>query len=198
MMWFYILGTLLLFFFLMKNIHSDREFKQYSQEAITVYHDPRKTHKIARVFFKILFVLSIALLIVGVFVWHIQDPSSILSLICLSIGCFLFAFYPFTPGRWVLTARGIYIYNSGIFIPWTQMIGTEILPRGKQTYIILNIKQTEKEHGKRTAYPILVPGTQARDLCNMIREFITVMDRKQHRKQFNAERAVPLKDRKFY
>ena len=181
MMWFYILGTLLLFFFLMKNIHSDREFKQYSQEAITVYHDPRKTHKIARVFFKILFVLSIALLIVGVFVWRIQDPSSILSLIC-----------------WVLTARGIYIYNSGIFIPWTQMIGTEILPRGKQTYIILNIKQTEKEHGKRTAYPILVPGTQARDLCNMIREFITVMDRKQHRKQFNAERAVPLKDRKFY
>ncbi len=198
MMWFYILGTLLIFFFLMKNIHSNREFKQYSQEAITVYHDPRKSHKIARVVFKILFILSIALMVVAVFVWRLQDPSSLLSLICLVIGCFLFAFFPFTPGRWVLTDRGIYIYNNGIFIPWTQMIGTDILPRGKQTYIILKIKQTEKEHGKRTAYPILVPGTQAKDLCNMIREFITVMDRKKYRKQLNEERAVPLKDRKFY
>ncbi len=198
MMWFYLLGTLLLFFFLVKNIHSDRDFKQYSQDAISVYQDPRKSHQVARVFFKILFLLSIVLLIVAVFVWHVQDLASILSAICLIIGCFLFAFYPFTPGRWVLTARGIYIYNSGIFIPWAQMIGTEILPRGKQTYIIINIKQTEKEHGKRTAYPILVPGTQAKDLCNMIREFITVMDRKKYRKQLNEERAIPLKDRKFY
>ena len=58
--------------------------------------------------------------------------------------------------------------------------------------------KTDKEHGKRTAYPILVPGPQARDLCNMIREFITVMDRKKYQKQLNEERAVPLKDRKFY
>ena len=198
MMWFYILGTLMIFFFLMKNIHSDREFKQYSQDAITVFHDPRRSHKVARVVFKLLFVLSVVLLIVSIAVWKVQTPDRILSILCLVFGCFLFAFYPFTPGRWVLTAKGIYVYNNSIFIPWTQMIGTDILPRGKQTYIILKIKQTEKEHGKRTAYPILVPGPQAQDLCNMIREFITVMDRKKHRQQFNAEHAVPLKDRKFY
>ena len=140
MMWFYILGTLCIFFFLMKNIHSDREFKEHSQNAIGVYQDTRTSHKIGRIFFRILFVLLIALGIVAVFVLHIQDPSSILSLLCLILGCFLFAFYPFTPGRWVLTDRGIYVYNTGTFSPWTQMIGTEILPRGKQTFIILNIK----------------------------------------------------------
>ena len=198
MMWFYIIGTLCIFFFLIKNIHSDREFKEYSKEAITVYQDTRTSHKAARIFFKVLFVLLILLGIAAIFFLHIQDPSSILSLLCLILGCFLFAFYPFTPGRWVLTNRGIYVYNTGTFIPWTQMVGTEILPRGKQTFIILNIKQTEKEHGKRTAYPLLVPGSQAKDLCNMIREFITVMDRKKYRKQLNEERAVPLKDRKFY
>ena len=198
MMWFYIIGTLCIFFFLLKNIHNDREFKEYSQDAIAVYHDTRTSHKISGILFKILFVLLFLLGIVSIFVLHIQDPSSILTIVCLVLGCFLFAFYPFTPGRWVLTNRGIYVYNTGTFLPWTQMVGTEILPRGKQTFIILNIKQTEKEHGKRTAYPLLVPGPQAKDLCNMIREFITVMDRKQYRKQLNHERAVPLKDRKFY
>ncbi len=198
MMWFYILGTLMIFFFLIKNIQSDREFKQYSQDAISVFHDSRKTHKVARVVFKILFVLSLVLLVVTVVVWKIQNPGTLMSVLCLVIGCFLFAFFPFTPGRWVLTGKGIYVYNNGVFIPWTQMIGTEILPRGKQTYIIINLKQTEKEHGKRTAYPVLVPGSQAKDLCNMIREFITVMDRKKYQKQLNEERAVPLKDRKFY
>ena len=133
MMWFYILGTLLIFFFLIRNIQSDREFKQYSQEAITVFHDQRKTHKFARILFKILFVLSIILFIVSVVVWKIQDPGSLLSVFCLVIGCFLFAFFPFTPGRWVLTQKGIFIYNNGVFIPWTRMIGSEILPRGKQT-----------------------------------------------------------------
>lgn len=198
MMWFYILGTFLIFFFLMKNIHSTQEFKKYSQNAISVFHDTRKSFKIARVVFKLLFVLSIVLLIVCLVVQKLNSLDALLSIVCLILGCLLYAFYPFTPGRWVLTESGIYVYNNDTFIPWTQMIGTEILPRGKQTYIIIKVKQTEKEHGKRTSYPILVPGSQAKDLCNMIREFILVMDRKKYRQHQNEERAIPLKDRKFY
>lgn len=198
MMWFYIFGTLLICFFLLKNIHNNSEYKKYSQNAIAVFDDTRKSHRLFRILFSISFVIALILIPISLFIWHIQNPDTILSLICLTVGSALFAFYPFTPGRWVLTAQGIYIYNNGIFIPWAQIIGTQIIPRGKKTFIIVNLKQTDGENLKRTSYPILVPGTKAQDVCNLIRDFVNMLERKKHRKQFNQERSVPLKDRRFY
>ena len=198
MMWFYILGTLLMVFFLLKNIHSSGEFKKYRTQAIFTFEDTRKSHKALRIIFTISFVAALVLLLLSLLVWEVRTPSTLLSLVCLTVGSFLFAFYPFTPGRWILTDHGIFIYNNNVFIPWAQIIGTEIVPRGKKTFLIINLKQKDGEQLKRTSYPVLVPGSQVKELANMIRDFVNMIDRKRYRKQFNEERSVPLKDRKFY
>lgn len=198
MMWFYILGTLCIVFFLLKNIHSTGEYKKYSEKAVFVFDDTRKAHKVSRIFFAVCFVIACVLLVVSLLVLHVQDPGSIMGLICLTIGSFLFAFFPFTPGRWVLTDQGIYLYNYNAFIPWTQMIGTQITARGKKTYLILTLKQTEKESLKKTMYPLLIPADQAVKISNMIGDFIKMIEKKRYRKHLNEERSVALKDRKFY
>lgn len=198
MMWFYILGTLIMLFFLFKNVHSNGEYKKYSQNAIIAFHDTRKSHQISRILFRILFVLFLVLLLVALLVWHVQQPDTLLCLLCLTIGSALLGFFPFTPGRWVLTDQGIYIYNSSIFIPWSQVIGTQLMPRGKKTYLILNLKQRDGEHLKKTMYPLLIPSEQAMTVSHMISDFVNMLEKKRYRKQLNKERSVPLKDRKFY
>ena len=195
---FYILGTLLILFYLLKNIHSYSEYKRYSQQAIAVFDDTRKSHKVIRTLFTLGFVAALIFIPIALFVLKIRQPDLLMCILCLALGCALFAFYPFTPGRWVITEHGIYIYNNNVFLPWGQIIGTEIVPRGKKTFIIINLKQTEKEHMKRTSYPVMAPGPKAKDICNMIREFVNMLERKRYRKQINEERSIPLKDRKFY
>lgn len=198
MIWFYISGTLLLTFFLLKNIHSTGEYKKYSKQALFVFDDTTKLHKASKIFFIICFFIALIMLLVSFFFLKVREPDTLMINICLIIGCFLFGFFPFTPGRWVLAKEGIYVYNYNIFIPWGQMIGNQIIARKRKTFLMLSLKQLDGEHLKRTMYPLLIPSHQATDVSHMIRDFINLLEKKKYRKQLNEERSVALKDRKFY
>lgn len=198
MIWFYILGTLMLAFFLLKNIHSTGEYKKYAQQALFVFDDTTKMHKVSRIFFTIGFFVAIGMLLIAFFILKVREPDTLMILICLIIGCLLFGFFPFTPGRWVLTQDGIYLYNYNLFVPWSQMIGNQIVARKRKTFLILSLKQQDGEALKRTMYPLLIPAHQAVDISHMIRDFVSLIEKKQYRKRFNEERSLSLKDRKFY
>ena len=143
------------------------------------------------------FFIFVVLLLLACFVWHPQDPSTWLSIICLLVGSFLFAFFPFTAGRWIMTDRGIYVYNYGTFIAWPQMIGVQIVPRGKKAFLVLTLKKATASSLKKTSYPLMIEGAKAVDLSNMIREFINTVDRKRYRKQFNEEHEKKMKTKKY-
>ena len=195
MMWFYILGTLLILFFLFKNIHNGGLYRQYAQKAAFAFDDKRSAFKISQIVFRVVMVIAALILFALLFVWHDYAPAQIVACICLILGGVLFGFFPFSAGRWALTTEGIFIYNYGIFLPWGKMIHAEILPRRKKTFIIVTVKKLESEHFKKTTYPLLVPGPQAVDICNMIKEFITTMQKKRYRQHINEERAAAARAR---
>ena len=196
MMWFYIFGTLLILFFLFKNIHNGGLYRTYCQKAAFIFEDSRAAFKISQIIFRVIMVLAALLLLALLFIWHDYDPAQIIACVCLILGGVLFGFFPFSAGRWVVTTEGIFIYNYGIFIPWGKMIHAEILPRHKKTYILIHIKHLESEHLKKTAYPLLVPGEQAMDICNMIKDFINAIQKKRYRQHINEERAATAKSRR--
>ena len=197
MMWFYILGTLAMGFFLIKNIYNYGLYKDYAKTAIFTFEDTRPFYKAMRILFSLCFFIFVVLLLLACFVWHPQDPSTWLSIICLLVGSFLFAFFPFTAGRWIMTDRGIYVYNYGTFIAWPQMIGVQIVPRGKKAFLVLTLKKGDGDQLKKTSYPLMIEGAKAVDLSNMIREFINTVDRKRYRKQFNEEHEKKMKTKKY-
>ena len=197
MMWFYILGTLLILFFLFKNIHNGGLYREYTQKAAFTFDDNRSAFKATQIVFRVILVAAALLLFALLFVWHDYEPSQIVACVCLILGGVLFGFFPFSAGRWVITADGIFIYNYGIFIPWGKIIHAEILPRRKKTFILLKLKQLESEHFKKTTYPLLVPGPQAVDVCNMIKDFIGAIQKKRYRQHINEERAEANKKRRF-
>ncbi len=177
MIYLYILSTLLIAFFLIRNCVSQGHYKARSSQALLVFDDTRRFHKISRIVFSVLFVLMIVILVVYLLTNPQLDILHLSIIVCLILCFALFGFVPYTPGRWTVQEDGIYIYNQDRFIPYSELIACRLTGEGKKTYLQLDLLKTESDRLKKGTYLVMIPPEKARDTADMIREFIVLEDK---------------------
>lgn len=179
MIYLYILCSLILLFFLVRNIVARNEYKAYQKDAVFVFDDQRKGFLIRRIIFGVFFVLFLFLIVFLLFK-KVQDFQSFMILISLAAGSALFCFVPYTAGRFVVTEEGIYVYNALRLIKWSEIINFSLEARGKVSYIILNTSRAENEKMTRTAFPLLVtPADKTLVLRDLIQDMLSLEAKKQ-------------------
>ena len=177
MIYLYILSTLLIAFFLIRNCVSQGHYKARSSQALLVFDDTRRFHKISRIVFSVLFVLMIVILVVYLLTNPQLDILHLSIIVCLILCFALFGFVPYTPGRWTVQEDGIYIYNQDRLIPYSELIACRLTGEGKKTYLQLDLLKTESDRLKKGTYLVMIPPEKARDTADMIREFIVLEDK---------------------
>ena len=179
----YLLATLLIAFFLIKNIVAARHFRSRSENALIVFTGEGRARRISRIVFIVLFVLMS-----GVLIFYIvsSDQLDVLQLsiqICLILCFALFGFVPFSAGKWLVSAEGIYVYNQDRFIPFSELIACRLTGEGKRSYLQLDLIKQDSDRLKKSLYLLQIPPEKARDTADMIREFITLEDKARLRRR---------------
>lgn len=177
MTYVYLVCTILIAFFLIKNIVSTGHFKARRGDALVVFDDDRKIHRISRIVFGVLFALMLMALAVYLIRGRELDILQLSILICLILCFALFGFVPYTSGRWLIAEGGVYVYNQDRFIPWSELIACRIFGQGKKTYLQLDLIKTESDRLKKGTYLLMLPAEKAQDTADMIREFIALEDK---------------------
>lgn len=177
MIYLYILSTLLIAFFLIRNFVSESHFKARSKGALLVFTDERPIHRWSRIVFGVLLVLMLIILLVYLFTQKQLEVLYLSILICLCLCFALFSIVPYSSGRWLIEAEGIYIYNQDRFVPWAELIACRLQGQGKKTYLQLDLLKTESDRLKRGTYLLMIPADKARDTADMIRDFIVLEDK---------------------
>ncbi len=189
-------------FLLMRNITSSNELKEYEKgnhgEVLYVMKDSRRSMIVLRIAGAVVALAVIALFVIDIVLYDRfidVDSTRALSLV---LGCLIFAIAPYSTSRWVMTKDGIYIYSSGIFVPWTQMITTGVQKRKGNTFITLQIKKEQGEYLKQAYQLLMVKPEDAERLSSMIREFIHTVDKMKMLKHIKDEKAVEKKKKTWY
>ena len=116
----------------------------------------------------------------------------------LVIGLLIFVVAPFSTSRWVMTQDGIYVYNSNLFVPWSQMITSGVSTRGKNTYITVQIKKEKSEFLKQAFQLLMVKPEDADRLSETIRAFIHALDKMKMLKRRKDEKTEAVKKKKTW
>ena len=170
----------MLAFFLARNIASFTEYKRLSKEAVMVFEDQRKIFKVSRVIFLVLFIVAGVLFFLTLFVFKPLDLNNLLALLCLMAGCALFSFVPYTNGRFVVTEKGIYVYNANRFLLWEEIISQSADAKGKDSYLILTGSRPENDRFSRITFPLLVtPVEKTMPLRDLIQDMLALEAKKQ-------------------
>ena len=187
-------------FLTVHNFSSGMECKAYTRgergKVLYVMEDKRTWIKIARVFCFLLILGTIALYVYDV--THVERFSDVDGMQPLSLvaALSLFAFAPFSTSRWVMTENGIYVYNSGSFVPWSQMITTGITHHKKNTYLVVQIKKEKGEIFKQAFTMLMVPESDVENLNTTVREFIHAVDKMKLLKHIKDEKEDQKKRKK--
>lgn len=192
MLYVLIILTLVVLYFLVRNLYSTYRYHQYKKEAIRVFDDTRRSHKVSRLIFGVIFVLVLGFSIYQYATAQLWDMSTQLSAICLLLLSALYAFVPYTHGRWVIVKDGIYLYNYNEFIPWSEMIAVSIFGNNKKAYLRIDLLREPGNRLKKGFYPMMVPGDQAEETRNMIRDFINLEEKERQRR--HKEHLVKYED----
>ena len=180
MTYLYIFCALMLVFFLVRNIVATNEYKRYQKEALFVFDDERRSFRIRRIIIFVCLVLMVVLFFLTMFLWNLRDFNSLMAELCLIAGLALFAFFPYSNGRFVVTADGIYVYNAMKFLPWKKIISMDLTGRGKDSYIILTTSRQENEHFSRNTFPLLItPADKTEKLRDLIRDMLSLEAKRQ-------------------
>lgn len=196
--WIYLAATLLIVFFLLRNIIADSNYRQQKKDGIFVFDDTRPSHKYSRIFFMVLGVL-----IAGVSIYLMAkrriDFELITGAICLISGCILFAFFPYSQARWVLKEDGMFLYNYNIFLPWEDIINIKNIGQGKKSFLMIYLRESSKDALKKKNYPVMVlPAERTSEIHNMIREFIAVEDKRRNKRRLEALKAIREEEKQYY
>ncbi len=188
MVWIYIGAALLMMFFLLRNIVSQQTYQRYAKEAVLVFDDKRRSHRIFRIVFFCFFVLMVVALIYTLF-FDKMTFSVVMIEICLCTVCALYAFVPYTHGKWVVTEEGIYLYNFNLFIRWSELVSARPEASGKKSFLVLHLLGDEGNKLKKLDYPLMLEGEKVQEMQAMFREFIALEDKRRHRLRVEAQRA---------
>ena len=189
-------------FVMMRNVASKAELNRLRAEAVISHTDKRKWTKWIRIISGVCTVLVTGLVIYFLFNESAYTlHSGLFSWLALIFALLFFTVTPYNQQEWVITEKGIFIYNTGEFIPWGQVITTGVQPgKGKRmTRVVLQIKKEQGEMFKAN-YQLMGVETveEANQISDLIRDFIRALDRKKMYKRNLEERKTELKKRKWF
>lgn len=189
-------------FMLVRNINSSIEMNEYKKgkrgEVLYVMEDSRTSIKILRIVCVLLIISVVVLFILDVTKFETMRDIDALLPASLVIGLLIFVVAPFSTSRWVMTQDGIYVYNSNLFVPWSQMITSGVSTRGKNTYITVQIKKEKSEFLKQAFQLLMVKPEDANRLSETIRAFIHALDKMKMLKRRKDEKAEAVKKKKTW
>ena len=193
---------LVILFVLMRNMGAKAEMKRLKEEAIVYHKDTRKWISVSRVIFGVLAVVSVAMLFWFIFRGDVATMDDVFYSWLGMIAAFLFfCIAPYNASDWVITEKGVYVYNMGRMVPWAEIITTGIAPVKKngRCRVTLQLRKQEGEMFKARFQPL---GTnseaEAKEYSDLIREFIHALDRKKMFKREVEEKKTDIKKRKWY
>ena len=181
-----IVMLLAILFFMMKNIAARSEFNRLKAEAVVVHEDHRRWIRVCRILCGVL-AAGVAVTII----WFLSQgqvqfmETNLFGWLSMFLAFLFFAVTPYNMQDWLITEKGIFIYNMGELIPWGQVITTGIQEQGeilKQRYQMMGVVSTE----------------EAKQISDLIREFIHALDRKKIYKRTMEEHNTELKKRRWF
>ena len=184
---------ILFLFLLVRNINGRIEYKEYASgkrgEVLYVMKDERKSIIVYRVIGLLVIIATIVL-----FILNITKYESFLNIdgmqpAALVIGLSILVFAPYSTHLWVMTQDGIFVYNNGSFIPWSELITSGVQTRRKVTYITIQIKKEKGEFLKQPFQFLAVKEEDSERLSSLIREFIHAIDKMKMLKHIKDEKA---------
>lgn len=183
MVWIYIICALLILFFFIRNLVSHQQYRAYQKEALFAFDDTRPIHKASRIIAFVLFVFFVGELLYLLLINRHYDLSAIMMRICLISGCALFAFVPYSTGKWLITPQGVFSYDHSLLIPFEEMVAAQLLDRGKKAFVLVKVRKLEKELLKKDSYAFMVPPADASTVVSLLRDFITLEDKAREKKR---------------
>lgn len=202
MILFTVITSVIFMFMLVRNINSSIEMNEYKKgkrgEVLYVMEDSRTSIKILRIVCVLLIISVVVLFILDVTKFETMRDIDALLPASLVIGLLIFVVAPFSTSRWVMTQDGIYVYNSNLFVPWSQMITSGVSTRGKNTYITVQIKKEKSEFLKQAFQLLMVKPEDANRLSETIRAFIHALDKMKMLKRRKDEKAEAVKKKKTW
>ncbi len=202
MILFTVITSVIFMFMLVRNINSSIEMNEYKKgkrgEVLYVMEDSRTSIKILRIVCVLLIISVVVLFILDVTKFETMRDIDALLPASLVIGLLIFVVAPFSTSRWVMTQDGIYVYNSNLFVPWSQMITSGVSTRGKNTYITVQIKKEKSEFLKQAFQLLMVKPEDADRLSETIRAFIHALDKMKMLKRRKDEKADAVKKKKTW
>ncbi len=202
MILFTVITSVIFMFMLVRNINSSIEMNEYKKgkrgEVLYVMEDSRTSIKILRIVCVLLIISVVVLFILDVTKFETMRDIDALLPASLVIGLLIFVVAPFSTSRWVMTQDGIYVYNSNLFVPWSQMITSGVSTRGKNTYITVQIKKEKSEFLKQAFQLLMVKPEDADRLSETIRAFIHALDKMKMLKRRKDEKAEAVKKKKTW
>ena len=196
---FTIICAAIFLFLMMRNLSSASEYrKRAKNKNLYVMEDHRLWVRIARILCGIMI-----LVIAGIFIYDIIYVESFFDVdafrpLALCLGLALFAFAPFSTSRWVMTEEGIYIYNSNLFVPWSEMITSGVQHKEQKAFLTLHVKKEKGEMFKQTFYILMVKPEDADTLDAMIHQFIRSIDKMKRLKHIQEEKKTTKKKNSWY
>ena len=202
MILFTVITSVIFMFMLVRNINSSIEMNEYKKgkrgEVLYVMEDSRTSIKILRIVCVLLIISVVVLFILDVTKFETMRDIDALLPASLVIGLLIFVVAPFSTSRWVMTQDGIYVYNSNLFVPWSQMITSGVSTPGKNTYITVQIKEEKSEFLKQAFQLLMVKPEDADRLSETIRAFIHALDKMKMLKRRKDEKADAVKKKKTW
>ena len=199
---FNIIACIAFLFMLVHNVNASIEMKAYKNgehgEVLYVMEDNRTSVKVVRVICIILILVVAGLYILDVTKYETLRDTDALLPASLILGLLIFVIAPFSTSRWVMVQDGIYVYNSNLFIPWSQMITTGVSTRGKNTYLTVQIKKDKSEFLKQAFQLLMVKPEDAERISETIRAFIHALDKMKMLKRRKDEKEEAVKKKKTW
>ncbi len=184
-------------FFMVLNYHALLDYKKYSQKALRVFTETRKSRKTLRILCIIGAVVCLGVFITAL-IFRFMDAANAMAFMALAFLLALHGFVPFSSALWTLDANGVYIYRARRFIPWTQIIQHGSIKKRKTTLLTFRLKQETGEMFKRIYYSVILPEEQLEETQQIIREFLHAIETQKYYKRRQEEKKQDLKDRKWY
>ena len=199
---FTVITSVAFLFMLVRNINSAIEMKAYKNgehgEVLYVMEETRTSMKVLRIICLLLIFVVAGLFILDISKFETMRDVDALLPASLILGLLIFVVAPFSTSRWVMTQDGIYVYNSNLFVPWSQMITTGLSTRHKKTYLTVQIKKERGEFLKQAFQLLMVKPEDGERLSETIRAFIHAIDKMKMLKRRKDEKEEAIKKKKTW
>ena len=187
---------------LVRNINSSIEMKAYKKgehgEVLYVMEETRTGMKVLRIVCLLLILVVAGLFILDISKFETMRDVDALLPASLILGLLIFVVAPFSTSRWVMTQDGIYVYNSNLFVPWSQMITTGLSTRHNKTYLTVQIKKERGEFLKQAFQLLMVKPEDGERISETIRAFIHAIDKMKMLKRRKDEKEEAIKKKKTW